>query len=129
MDYVYEFKIPANQPESNLLVEQISLPRGTIVSVAIYFLAGCHHLARVAVFTGLTQLWPTTPGMWYRGDDCVIQFNEDYELKNAWNRLILKGWNEDDTFEHTVTFRFTVLEEKIPKWARTIFYGLFGGGT
>ena len=63
---------------------------------------------QVAIWQGLSQIWPSSPDVGYRGNDIAIQFPESYELPVNEDLLTLVGWSEDDTFSHTIDFRFTV---------------------
>lgn len=128
MDYVFELAIPAETARTDAVVEELSLPKGMIQRVAIYFPWGCKNLAHVSVWHNEHQLWPSNPDRDYSGNELLLEFPENYELKSAWSRFTVRGWNEDDTYSHTPVIWLTVLEEKTPFWARTIFGRLFGGG-
>ncbi len=125
MDYVLELTIPADTAESDYVSESLTLPAGSVDQVSVLFPAGCLALAHVVVYLEGSQIWPSSPDSDYYGDDMMIVFRENLELREAWNRIEVRGWNEDDTYDHTVTVRITLLEDKVPAWAKHIFGGLF----
>lgn len=127
MDYVFEKVIPANTAEANAVTEEQFLPHGIIQRVAIYFPWGCKNLAHVTIWYNEHQVWPTQLDKNYSGNEVLFEFPESYELKETWNRITVRGWNEDDTYDHTPIVHITLLVEAVPHWAKVIFNSLFGG--
>lgn len=125
MDYLIELEIPAGTSAGDPQISALTLPRGTIREISLLFPPGCAGLAHVAIFLGNSQLWPSTPDRYYSGGDTLIEFPENYALADTWNYIECRGWNEDNSYSHTIMIRFTVLAEEIPSWARHIFGSLF----
>jgi hypothetical protein len=44
---------------------------------------------------------PTTEGMSLAGDTFPIDWDDQIDLEQPPHELVLEGWNEDDTFEHS----------------------------
>ena len=111
---LYEFKltIPSNTPKSSPLRERVELTRGVIHKVELEFPPGCLGLVHVIIRHFEHQIFPTNRDGDFASDNHVISFPEYYELAYPPYVLTLEGWNEDDTYSHTVTVRIGVL----PDW-------------
>lgn len=108
MFYEYELEIPAQTLESDPEELEIKLPMGTIHRVEICFPDGCFGLAKTQVHHEERQLWPSNLKAWFAWNNYCIAFNEDYKLPEDFNILRLLGYNDDDSYFHTITFRFGV---------------------
>lgn len=107
--YSFEITIPANTPETTPTVKEIEIEGEILHEIAITVPTGHAGLARLAIFYGIEQLWPTNKGAWFRGDGMEIEWREYWELPNKITKLILKGWNEDEVYEHTFIVKIGVL--------------------
>lgn len=87
---------------------EFTLPFGVVRKVRITFPWGCAGLVFLSIDHNERQLWPTTPGEWFYGNDVTIEFEDDYLLTEAWNNFRLRAYNDDDTYAHTVTVHFLV---------------------
>jgi len=108
--YTVELSIPANTSEDNP-VTRIKEIEGAILNT-IHFLIPDGHvgLARLAIFYGIEQIFPYESGTWLRGNDESFNINLKWPLPESKISLILKGWNEDDTYSHTFYLRLEVAE-------------------
>ena len=55
----------------------------------------------------------TNPDGAFNSNDERIEFSEYQEFYRAPFELVLVGWNEDDTYDHTLEVRFGVLPEEV----------------
>ena len=113
MFYDYTFAIPANTAEANPERFDCKLTHGVIHKVEVGFPAGCAGLAHLKILQGLHQVWPTNPEGSFNTDNFTISFNEYYELTEPPYILTLSGYNEDDTYPHTIEVRFAILPARI----------------
>lgn len=109
MHYNYDLEIAANVSENNKAQLVCPISYGIIRKVGIYFRGGCADLAHVQIFRFEHQLFPTNVGESYAYDNYAIEFEEYYPIIDSPFELIVRGWNEDDTFSHTISFMFLVL--------------------
>lgn len=114
MFYEFRLTIPANTSRAEPAEDVVEVSPGRVVAVEIQFPPGCAALAHVAVLQELHQLWPTNPDGDIAADGASISFQEDHLLDQPPFQLTLRGWNEDDTYPHTITFRFNVLPVSPP---------------
>ena len=110
MDYVKEITIPANTLETSKQETTLNVVKGVIHRVRVYFPFGCMGLAKVQIFRGQQQLWPSTDGEYYAGNGTEVDFKEFLEIEATSEDLIIKTWNEDDTYDHTIRVTLSVLQ-------------------
>ena len=113
MDFIFDLTISANTTKVNLTELEIDVGAGVVHLVEIGFPRGCAGLAHAVVRQGLHQVWPTNPDGDYNWDNYVYQIREHYLIEGGDAPLVLQGWNDDDTFPHTITFRFSVLPVEV----------------
>jgi hypothetical protein len=68
-------------------------------------------LARIALFYGIKQILPDTPGQWISGDDESFPIEVNWRLPERMVTLAWKAWNEDEKYEHGFITRVEVAEE------------------
>ena len=107
----FSLSLPANTLKGNPKVLDIELPVGVIHKIDIIFPHGCYGLVGVAVYQGIHLVWPSYSDEWFCADGETISFEEFYEVKKGLTTFTLKGYNEDDTYSHTILFRFGVLKK------------------
>lgn len=113
MHYNFNLEIPANRTEANKIEKVCKINYGIIRKVNIYFRGGCADLAHVEIFRGNQKIMPYNPEENYAFDDYAVEFEAFYPILDKPYLLNLFGWNEDDTFSHTVTFMFNILHPKV----------------
>lgn len=109
MEYVFRLTIPANTAKADAESLTCQLTYGTIGRVAVAFPPGPKGLAHLVIYRYEHQLWPTNPEESFAWDNYTIEFDEEFALTERPYTLSIRGWNEDDTYEHTVTVRFQLL--------------------
>jgi len=66
------------------------------------------------------QIFPTTPGEAFRGDDHIITFDEQWEIHEVPHTIELRGWAIDAEYDHTVFVGISMREIQAgppPLWA------------
>jgi len=108
--YVFALTIPKDTAEAEAVEEELTV-EGAVLSEIHFLIPGGHHaLARLAVFYGIHQIFPYEAGTWLRGDDESFSVKLNWPLPEPKTTLTFKGWNEDDTYEHTFHLRLEVAE-------------------
>jgi len=113
MYYNFELTIPKNTPMTTPTKLNVKVVRGVVHKIRIKFPPGCAGLAHVRIQHGLHSVAPTNPDGWYTEDTFPIEYDEFYEIKKDIDVLTLLGYNEDDTFDHTVYFGIGILPKVI----------------
>lgn len=133
MFYSFDHTIPANTARADPDRATVKVQEGRIVAVDVLFPPGPRGLAGVRVLEREHQLYPTNPDAWLVSDNDTIRWVERHDLEGPEVELHLEGYNLDDTYPHTITWRFNVIgpeERDAPAEDRTllrrIYDGIFG---
>lgn len=109
MQFSYSITIPPNTLKSEPETLPCILSYGTVKKVLVCFPPGPKGLAHVVITRFESQVWPTNPNADFSWDDFIYEFEDEFEMSYGPYTMKLVGWNEDDTFAHTITVMFTVL--------------------
>jgi len=121
MIFRWEQTIPANTPRSAPLEWKMRITTGTITNVWIFFPWGCANLAGIQIWYEGTQVWPVTANEWMRGNDILYHFEDPYRIETEPTFLLIKGYNEDDTYDHTPWVMVQVIREALPERLKRFF--------
>ena len=110
MFYEFDLTISANTAKSSPKELEVPLNAGTVTAVGIQFPAGCSGLVEVAIFRSGHQVWPGDPDEVIKGEDAIVSWTEDYDLDDPPFGFVLRGWSPGTTYDHTITFRFALLD-------------------
>ena len=108
MFFQCEVLTPANTPASSPIVTRLAVYPGVTRQVWVGFPRGCFALAHLQVWRWGWQLWPWTPQQSFHWDNYVYTFEDRYPILNEPLELVVKTWNLDDSYDHTLTFACTV---------------------
>jgi len=119
-------KVPKNTPKTS--------PKEFILTIEGDVLQECHivippgHVALtgIAGFYGIEQLFPLPSGEWISGDDERISFPMLWEIPFAKATILLKGYNEDDTYDHSFIVRFIVTSFEEARWHKLLLQEIIG---
>lgn len=113
--YEQMITIPANTASASPTTQDMVLEKGFISRVWIRFPSGPAGLTHVAIWDDVTgtQLFPGGVGTWFTGDNEIIEFDTEvdvpYDETADEYRIQLRGYNEDDSYEHSVLVRVWVV--------------------
>lgn len=99
--------MPASGLVGELEVSSKVIVPGVLERLNILFPAGHNGLTFIALFYNRRQIYPHIPGEFLRGSDIFMPFTPQLDVLEAPHLIELKGYNTDDTIEHTV---YTSLE-------------------
>ncbi len=113
MDFLYDLTIPATTTKTAPLEQDVDIGTGIVHFVSVQFPRGCAGLAHGRVRQALTPRWPSNEGADYNWDNYIHEIREHFLINKGDAPFTLIGWNEDDAFPHTLTFRFSILPQEI----------------
>lgn len=105
MIYVANITTPKDTAKTDLMKTVIRVTSGLVYKVEFYFPAGSAGLMGVAVFDGMYQVWPSSVGEFFIGEDQMISFDDMYLKDAAPFEFQCYTYNIDDTYEHAVAVR------------------------
>ena len=113
MIYTANITTPANTVQTNPKLTRMHVTKGLVYKVEFYFPAGSAGLMGVAVFDGLYQVWPSSVGEFFTGQDQMITFDDLYLKEAAPFEFQCYTYNEDDTHEHFVSVRIGLVSKEV----------------
>lgn len=105
MLYSFSHTFTAANTEDNKQKFTLKMASGVINGIDIYFPHGSCGLVHIHVNRGLYQIVPVNTAHQLVGSGNLIRFNEDIQLYHEPYELELYGWNEDDTYDHTIDIK------------------------
>lgn len=124
---------PKNTLRSAPTLGVANLPVGTVTWVGVQFPSGCGGLVHARILRAGHQVWPSDLDEDISSDGFIVSWRERYALLDPPYAFRLEVWNDDDTYQHKVTFFFEVEEARsvvVPAAAATLLdrlRGLVGG--
>lgn len=104
--------IPKSTASTSPTIEMLGIAHGIISKIMVRPRPGHHALAHCVILHHEHQIAPSTEGMDLHGDSPPIDWEEYYESYQPPYELKIKGWNDDDTYEHTFDIYVAVLPRK-----------------
>lgn len=78
---------------------------GLLWLLEVDFPPGVCGLAHFQMFDGLYQMFPATPNESFYGDAVTLHFEDLYFKQAAPYEFVIKTWNEDTVWDHTLNVR------------------------
>jgi len=114
MFYEYNITYPPNTAAENEQINVLRLTRGVITRSQIVFPRGCAGLVGVRVFRFSLQVIPLNFPSWLDTDNEVITVLSRIDLMEEPYEVEARGFNLDDTYQHTIRFRFELEHAEQP---------------
>ncbi len=114
MDYWHSLTVETGYTATTPYRETMKVCPGVVKQVWLFFPQGHVGTTKVRILRGEHQVWPTNPGGWYLGDNTVIQFPENYELRFESFEFVIEGYNTSLIYPHTAYIRLTILPPERP---------------
>lgn len=124
MFYDYAFPIPASTAKASPYTRDLHLCAGIVHRIELQFPIGTYALAHCYLVHDGHQWQPSNPDGDFASDGYVIAFDEYYELAENNNIVKFVGWNDDDTFQHTITVRIGILPKDVVQPQQSVTSGL-----
>lgn len=101
---------------------------GKITHVDIQFPSGVNALAHIAIAGGLHQAFPTNPDGNFASGNETISWDEDFDLLTGPLSLDAYTWNDDTTYDHTITVRVVMTAASLMANVSSQIKALLAGG-
>jgi len=103
MIYQTEMVIPQNTPQQDPVISILDCAAGVVTQVWVRWRWGAGNLAGVRIRREGVAIWPYNMDGWFNSSSLETTWNEYYVLDAEPYSFTIEGYNEDDTFPHTVT--------------------------
>ena len=137
MIYTDRITVPINTTASTPEESTFKVTAGVIHHVGIEIPPGHSGLTGISFYLGGHQIFPSTQGQCFQGDNREIRIKEWLPIRGIDNKITVKAYNTDDTYEHDFIYEFGVLKDwQLTPWLSVnrlikqlkIFLGKFGMG-
>lgn len=127
MIYALDFLLAKQATPAIIEHQVLKVTKGLVYKVEFHFPPGCGGLVHMAVFDGGFQVWPSSSGVNFHTDNFAISFEDIYMKLAAPFQFDFYGYNEDETYEHTIHCRIAMVSKDIfmARWIPTMAYDHF----
>lgn len=101
LPFFYYFTLAKNILSSSPTRVNFNLPIGVIQRIWVEFPRGCSGQVGLSIWRGTNQIFPLPEGAWIRSDNAVMSFAFTHDMRTDPLFVELRGYNEDDTYQHT----------------------------
>jgi len=112
MLYSKSIEFASGQSESTPTITRFKVNRGILYRVWIQFPAGCAGLTKLRIYLGGHPICPISKTETIRGDNYTFEFPLFYPIIVEPQQIQVVGWNEDDTYSHTIQIILLILPKK-----------------
>ena len=109
MNYELRLAVPKNTTKVAPVEDTLQIHPGVVTRVRLLWPARTSQLGHAQVLFHGVHIWPPYDDQNFTGDGVPIEWNEEYEITDSPYELLLRAWNDDDTYAHTLTFGVVVL--------------------
>lgn len=113
MIYTANITTLAGRAKTNLKRTRIVVTKGLVYQFELYLPSGSAGLMGVAVFDGLYQVWPSTVGTFFIGEDHLISFTDMYLKESAPFEFQVYTYNEDTANNHFASVRIGLVSKEV----------------
>jgi len=103
MYFFYVVPLPPNTPVTNPVIMLEPIQAGLLTFMEVEFPLRCEGLAKLKIKYNTKQIVPFNPPGWLYGDNRVFKLDLNYSIDDPPYQLEFIGYNEDDTYLHTLT--------------------------
>lgn len=108
MLYYREVLIPFSTLESAAITRRLIITSGVATEQWFMFPDGPYGLAHMQVWHHGWMVWPWDQGESYHWNNFVYHIQDRYPFVAEPFEVVLRCWNLDDTFDHSLTFAMVV---------------------
>ncbi|MBA7540502.1 hypothetical protein ES705_32801 [subsurface metagenome] len=111
----YEFEITVKTDDTKDKPSKLKCPLvyGILRKVTLQFPAGVHRVTKIAIYRWERQIFPTNPENIITADDFTVSFEEYLPIIETPFNVVVYGWNDGGSYEHTIRCGFTILPVKV----------------
>jgi len=127
MFFSQSLTIPANTPENNPSRAVLRVCEGTITHVWVSWYWGSGNLCGARALYNEFQFWPLSIAGWFPSTPYPLDFEENLPVDTAPFEIALEGYNNDDSYPHTVWLSVNVRRVELSENLRQLLADLEAG--
>ena len=113
MYYQQEVTVPANTTEAACTRTTLKLTKGLITGVYIFLPPGSCGLLHFQAYDKGWTIVPFNPTEDIHGDNIDILLHYNYPLVEEPFEIVVRAWNDDDSYEHSYIMGFEMTEGEV----------------
>ena len=113
MLYAKHVTFPLGKTEATKTIRHFHINKGWIYRAWVIFPPGCAGLVKIRVLHQGHPIIPINKSDYVKADDYVFELPMYFEVKSEPFRITFEGWNEDETYPHTITLMLLVLPKEV----------------
>jgi len=106
--------VEAGQAASDPATAEVEICRGVITKFYRLFPPGCAGTVHLQVYHQTRQVFPTTPGQSYLGDDSENLGDSSVQIDEPPFVLELRAWAPDASYDHVIYCEFYIERPRVP---------------
>ena len=112
MLFAKQVKFLADKTEAEATSATIKIKLGVIWRVWVTFPPGCAGLTKLRLYIDEHPFLPVEKDAYIRGDGITYEVPVSFEIKQKPAIVRVEGWNEDDTYDHTIDVYILVVDKE-----------------
>jgi len=120
MLYQVRLTVPADTPADKPVEVKVKIEEPYLLYYGVKFPPGPSDMVYIAIYHGISQLFPSREGEWISGDNEIVGDWPIHRLPERPCTLRVKGYSPGTRYQHTVIVRFIAVEAEWVVWMRTI---------
>ena len=113
MWYVLEDTVPATTTRANARETKVRVHGGILLSIYVTIPPGSADLVHCQLRKESYYILPRNEDKSITGEHVNVLYSEWFEMQAAENTLVMKAWNDDDYYPHTVRMLVGVLPKEV----------------
>lgn len=101
----------ANTTKDNSIKTKIKITKGLLYKIEVYFPPGSSGLLGVRIYDNVECIYPTGYDEFFRGDSCLISFDDTYVFNVTPFEVYIETYNLDDLYDHEVIVRLGIITQ------------------
>ena len=113
MLYSKQILLELGKTEATATKSYFKVNKGVISNIWVTFPPGCAGLVKLRIYSEGHPFVPVNQDNYIRGDGYTFQFPIMFEILEEPMLLTVEGWNEDETYSHTIDVLFLILPKNV----------------
>lgn len=112
MIYQASLTLDPNTSKDDPVRHHLSVTKGLVYFIEVFIPPGVSGLAGTRILDGSHQVWPSSPGEWFSGDDLLLSYQDLYLKEDKPFSFLIEAYNEDEAYDHTLIVRVALVSER-----------------
>jgi hypothetical protein len=93
--YEFDLTVPANTLQASAVSRAMPIDPGIVTRISVQFPAGCVGMVHAQILRALHIVMPNNSDATIKGDNIVVESEEEIDVTHAPLQLIARAWSPD----------------------------------